>query len=403
MSATRAASAAPSVPAENIPPVPDPPVPDPFQPQSHHSTPSEDPAIQDEPINFAVIFERLGDTLALSMADAIRETRASATPAAEPRDSEPKANPPAEFDGTSRRKLEAFIAENEIMFATSPRKYRLETNKVLAAGSYLKGDPKKWFSNFFLLPVQERPFWFLSWEDFKIELRRSWGLEDPEGAAEAEISRLKMIDKDHVAYFTSRFKAIQYRLPMWGDRNLRNAYYAALAPRIRTQFVTAGKVPPSTLDGLIYAAEDLDRAYWTDFEVNRSLHNVSDPKKSENPTTSSSEKKKPFIKGSTTSSKAKFTSTNPSTPTSTSPSKKPSTSSSEPAYKKHLGPDGKLNPEERQRRLDNNLCLFCGQGKHSAIDCPKRKKPGNSGSSLARATITVVPEPSAKVASVEKK
>jgi hypothetical protein len=36
-----------------------------------------------------------------------------------------------------------------------------------------------------------------------------------------------------------------------------------------------------------------------------------------------------------------------------------------------LGKDGKLTPGERQRRLDNNLCLFCGKSGHIAKECPK--------------------------------
>jgi len=45
----------------------------------------------------------------------------------------------------------------------------------------------------------------------------------------------------------------------------------------------------------------------------------------------------------------------------------------EPAsdYSSKLGKDGKLTPQERQRRLDNNLCLFCGTSGHVAKDCSK--------------------------------
>jgi hypothetical protein len=92
-----------------------------------------------------------------SVADAIlhAQGRDSATPASEPHGSEPKANLPAEFDGTNRQKLETYIAECEIMFATTPQKHHSEMSKILAAGSYLKGNPKKWFSNYFLLPEDQ--------------------------------------------------------------------------------------------------------------------------------------------------------------------------------------------------------------------------------------------------------
>jgi hypothetical protein len=104
-----------------------------------------------------------------------------------PPGSEPKANPPAEFDGTNRRKLETYIAECKIMFTTAPRKHHSEMLKILAAGSYLKGDPKKWFSNYFLLPEDQQPAWFGTWTLFRNELHRYWGLEDPKAAAESKV------------------------------------------------------------------------------------------------------------------------------------------------------------------------------------------------------------------------
>ena len=320
-----------------------------------------------------------GDVIARAITEASKNNRESASPPAESREHEPKANPPAEFDGSARRKLEPFIAECEIMFATAPRRYRTESAKVHSAGSYLKGDPKKWFSNFFLLPPEKRPLWFLSWSDFKEELRSTWGLEDPEGAAKEELRRLKMSDKDRVPYFTSRFRAI----PSWADRNFRNTYYAALAPRIRTQFVTAGRAPPTKLDELIKAAESFDRAYWTDVELNRSLQPSDKSPSSTAKPTSDSNKQKSNTNSSTTS-------------TNTSKSQ---TTTAKTDDKKHLGPDGKLTPEERKRRLDNGLCLFCGQGKHLSANCPRKEKRGTqhtqdqqSKTTLARATITVLPD-----------
>ena len=87
-------------------------------------------------------------------------------------------------------------------------------------------------------------------------------------------------------YFTSRFRAIQYRLPSWSDRNFRNVYYAALAPRIRAQFVSAGKAPSPTLDGVISDAETFDRAYWANYKLDKPA------KSAENKKTSSSDKKR---------------------------------------------------------------------------------------------------------------
>ena len=39
---------------------------------------------------------------------------------------------------------------------------------------------------------------------------------------------------------------------------------------------------------------------------------------------------------------------------------------------------GRLTPGERQHRIDNNLCLYCGKPGHKAIECmaPPNKHPG---------------------------
>ena len=39
---------------------------------------------------------------------------------------------------------------------------------------------------------------------------------------------------------------------------------------------------------------------------------------------------------------------------------------------------GHLTPGERQHRIDNNLCLYCGKPRHKAIECtvPPNKHPG---------------------------
>ena len=49
-----------------------------------------------------------------------------------------------------------------------------------------------------------------------------------------------------------------------------------------------------------------------------------------------------------------------------------------------LGRDGKLNGNERKRRINNNLCLYCGSKDHKVDGCP-RKQP-------VRARLTTLEE-----------
>jgi hypothetical protein len=57
-----------------------------------------------------------------------------------------------------------------------------------------------------------------------------------------------------------------------------------------------------------------------------------------------------------------------------------------------LGPDGKLKPEERQRRMDNKLCLRCCEPGHMANDCPRSaSKPKPKGRAAVATTAAAAP------------
>jgi len=59
-----------------------------------------------------------------------------------------------------------------------------------------------------------------------------------------------------------------------------------------------------------------------------------------------------------------------------------------------LGPDGKLKPEERQRRLDNNLCLHCAKFGHTVPNCPiqsKAKPKGRAATVAATPNVAAAP------------
>jgi hypothetical protein len=67
------------------------------------------------------VIQQLGVVMLNSVANAILHAWGcdSATPAPNPHGSKLKANPPAEFDGKNCQKLETYITECKIMFATA--------------------------------------------------------------------------------------------------------------------------------------------------------------------------------------------------------------------------------------------------------------------------------------------
>jgi hypothetical protein len=328
----------------------------------------------------------LSRTIANAFGNALAQMRQTAQP--DPT-KYPKAKDPSIFNGRRRRLLRTWIGENEICFRTAPNLYRNDTAKVMFAGSFLEGEPKIWFTDYFKDP-ERIPAFMSDWTLFLMELQRNFGLEDELGAAKEDLRKLSMTDRDHASHFSARFRSIVANLDgSWDDRNLRNMYYQRMAPRLRAQFVSAGKLVPGKLEPLIEITELFDRVYWADFELNRS---VSHP-------TVSGSSEAPKDKRTAVASKPVVKATVPRT----TPAKPDSS---------HLTKEGKLTEVERKRRFDTGACLYCGELGHIASACPKRTlarargvaptesaPPTPSDPALsppvrqtARASITVLPE-----------
>jgi hypothetical protein len=65
-----------------------------------------------------------------------------------------------------------------------------------------------------------------------------------------------------------------------------------------------------------------------------------------------------------------------------------STPTTEKPYAKVLGPDGKLLPAEKARRLAENLCLLFGGKGHQSADCPKQKAAGRAATTSTSTPAT---------------
>ena len=326
----------------------------------HPHTPPA-PSVHDENENDVPVNNeehRFAKVLASALSEAITQALIVARATAAPDPAKyPKAKDPGMFNGRKRRYLRTWIGENEICFRTAPNLYRAETSKVMFAGSFLEGDAKTWFTDYFHDPANIPPF-MSDWTLFVIELQNNFGLEDELGAAEEDMRKLTMTDKDHASYFTARFRAIVANLGgTWDDRNLRNQYYQKLAPRIRAQFVSAGSPVPAKLEALVAQVDRFDRAYWSDYEMTRALSSYASPaEKKPNPIPTTS----------------KPTPRSPATPVNSGTNPRTNPKSSQLA---HLTKEGKLTAEEKQRRMDAGACFYCGEVGHLTAACPKKGQP----------------------------
>ena len=249
--------------------------------------------------------------------------------------------------------------------------------------SYLRGTALEYFEPS-ILDSDEFPEWMDNWSAFIRTLRIQFGPIDPTADAEDGIDNLKMHDNQHIVKYNVEFNRLAIRTG-WDDGVLRHRYYSGLAERVKDIMGQQGK--PATLEDMKNLAHSIDSRHWERLrEKSRAGRNKSDH--SDKP---DNKNNKSDDKGKTPASNnnSKNNNSNSNNNKSNKPAKASSSSSGNSAsIADKLGKDGKLAKEERQRRFDNNLCLYCGGTGHTAANCNK----SNSSSSKTKGRAAQVKE-----------
>lgn len=284
-----------------------------------------------------------------------------------PRTAVGKVKEPDTFDGSDPRKLNNFILLCNLYFRNNPAYFEDEP-KVTFALSYLRGTALEYFEPS-ILDSDETPDWMDNWSAFIRILRTQFGPIDPTADAENSIDNLKMQENHHIVKYNVDFNRLAIQTG-WDESVLRHRYYSGLAERVKDIMGQQGK--PATLDAMKALAHSIDSRHWERHrEKSRSEKSKPDSKSDNNQKSDKSKTPTSVNNNSNNSKKNK-----PNTPN--NKSGKPASSSGSSISDK-LGKDGKLTPQERQRRFDNNLCMFCGGVGHTAGNCTK------SSSSAAKA------------------
>jgi Retrotransposon gag protein len=281
-----------------------------------------------------------------------------------------KVHEPDPFDGSDTRKLQPFLVQCQLNFRDRPDTFTSNEAKVTFALSYLKGTVLDYFEPALMDP-DENPIWSTNYSKFTSELWTNFGPFNPKANAKNELDWLRMKDNQKITKYIVSFQQLALRV-QWGQAALQQQFYIGLPSWIKDEIARIGKL--DTLIKLRELSQGIDARYWEHHsEISREnalmseaekssektnkLNNKSD-KKSDN----SSQKKTPGNSGSSSSGNT----TNNSGSLNNSTNKKSTLDLLE-----KLGKDGKLTPQERQRRMDGNLCLFCGKGGHMVKDCTK--------------------------------
>jgi hypothetical protein len=274
---------------------------------------------------------------------------------------------PDRFDGTKPEKLDTFEGQCRMVFLGDERKYSTSRKQVLFAGSYLDGAAYDWWLQ--ELRKSDAAFKLVA-DDFWNILRERFGNPDHLRLVERQLTALVMKDTDRVNRHIVRFDTLSTQLE-WNEAALRSRFELSLNTRLKDDL---GRMDPSVMRSLSSMKERvlaLDRRYWERQDEirrekgkpERTPDNTQGPKKpqSSSPPSSSSSSRPPNKPAP--SSSAFSSSTTP----------KPTTDAS-----------GRITAEERKRRMDNKLCLYCGKEGHGVKNCPvsadkaKKKAAGNS-------------------------
>jgi len=324
----------------------------------------------DDDDEFLNATEELDPSLAVfhNLAVAVNRLSRSSCRTNDSSSSRAKVREPDTFDGTDPKKLQTFLVQCELCFQDRAKAFRLDRAKVTFTQSYLKGMTLEWFEPDLLNSGDpaDRPRWMDSWVHFVTELQSTFGPHDPIADAEHQLEHLWMKDAHRVTRYIVDFNRLASQVQDYGDGALRRLFYSGLPDRLKDEIARVGK--PLTLHGLRALCQEIDARYWErKDEISRmtKTQSTSSPTKPSNSGGNSSnsgqEKSKAGNSSSSVSGSSKTTSNQ-------------STSGSRPDLTNKLGKDGKLTADECKRRLDNNLCMFCGGTGHFADNCPKKTK-----------------------------
>jgi hypothetical protein len=243
-----------------------------------------------------------------------------------------KFNKPPEFDGRDKKAANAFLTHLRLHFLATPHLFPSDKSKILFAATYLRGPAFAWFEPHLL--VDHDPL-VQSWDAFQEAFLNSLGDPDRERTVTRELQTL--VQTSSAAVYTTEFFRLSAFLK-WNDEALQAQYYSGLKPEVKDALALSDKAF-DTVQALSTFAIRLDNRL---FERRKETRKAS----------TSIPHNPPFAPSRTNY--------NPSGPAPMA------LDANRPRFQS-------LSPEERQLRIRNGLCLYCGQKNHIAMYCPNRR------------------------------
>ncbi|MBW0524256.1 hypothetical protein O181_063971 [Austropuccinia psidii MF-1] len=255
---------------------------------------------------------------------------------------------PDSFDGTQAHNMRGFVESCQLIFHNDTANFFSDWKKVLYSTSFFTGRAGKWIEPYLSNISNEDPSYLLNnGQLFETQLFTLFGDPNEVRKSEQELDNLRMKESGHVSLYIADFISLMLRIGDWGERAYIHVHRRVLASRILDQLASyPGNF--DTLQELMDIALKLDTRYHE-----RQKENCSH------------QEKKPTV-----------TRSNSSRPP-------PESSSRRPHHMKHkkgkqfqvskdkphsalLNKDNKLIGSEKERRIKEGLCTYCG-GKNPIV------------------------------------
>ena len=186
-----------------------------------------------------------------------------------------------------------------------------------------------------------------------------------------------MKDSQHISKYLVWFNSLAVHCP-WGEAALRYRFYEGLPARLKDE-ICWGDGKPDTLSGLQTKAQNIDAQHWEQTLCPSNQQKPQNSNSASNNNSSNSSKPAPSNSGNNSQSSGSKSRKSKETP-------KPQSTKLDLMGK--LDSNRKLTQQERQCRIDNNLCLFCGKPGHKVPDCPTKASSAKGWAATSTTTTT---------------
>lgn len=257
---------------------------------------------------------------------------------------------PDKFDGT-RSKLEGFLLQVDLNFRMNPSGFTSDEQKIAFIASYLSGQALQWVTPLFFKvdPVTT------SYTSFREAFKKRFADPDEERKAERKLETMTQGKRSAAAY-AAEFQ-LEASKTTWDDAAKKSRFRAGLRDDVLDLLVTIPSTQLVTFQDFVDQAIACDdRLFERRQDRSRRLRDATPPASSR-PISSPIKPSAPGKASSTTSSAFSNTGFTGPAPM-------------------ELGATRQIQvtEAERQRRRENNLCLYCGQPGHIIRQCPTRPK-----------------------------